>query len=125
MSDEVDASSAPLAGRTVLVVEDEYLLAENLCEGLAAAGARVLGPIGTVAEALAFLEHQDDPPDRVVLDVNLHGERSYPIADALIRRAIRLVFVTGYGKEALDGRYRDFPHCEKPIDERALISLLR
>jgi len=106
-------------------VEDEYLLAETLCDALVAAGARVLGPIGTTAEALAFLERQDPPPDLVVLDVNLHGERSYPIADALIRRAIRLVFLTGYGREALDERYRGYPHCEKPFNESALMAVLQ
>lgn len=101
------------------------MLAETLCERFADAGARVLGPIGTVAEALAFIEGQEPPPDCVVLDVNLHGERSYSIADQLIRRAIRFVFLTGYGKEALDERFRDFPHWEKPIDEGTLIALLK
>src|SRR4051794_11661088 len=66
----------PLDGRHILVVEDDYLVAEILCELLADAGAAVLGPIGWANEALAYVELHAGELDGAILDVNLHGEAS-------------------------------------------------
>jgi len=113
-----------LVGRRILVVEDELLVAEYLGEILHGAGALVLGPLGRVAETLAFLEEHKDGLDAVVLDVNLHGQSSFPIADVLIRRGIRFVFTTGYDGAAMDEAYRSYPRCEKPFREEALLAAL-
>ena len=117
--------SPPLLGLRVFIVEDEYLLAEAIAEALEDAGANVIGPVGTTAEGLAVIATETRLPDLVILDVNLHGERSYPIADALICRSVPIIFLTGYGAEALDERYRVFPRLEKPFEQSDLFALLR
>jgi DNA-binding response OmpR family regulator len=113
-----------LAGRRILVVEDEFLVAEYVGEILRAAGAEVLGPLGQLDETLAFIEAEKDRLDAVVLDVNLHGHSSFPIADLLVRNGIRFVFTTGYDGGAIDAAYRGYPRCEKPFREEALLAAL-
>jgi CheY-like chemotaxis protein len=118
-------SDAPsLHGRTVLIIEDDYLVAMVVMEILEDAGARVLGPIGTVGEALLFIERESRSFDVAVVDVNLHGRKSYPIADALAASGRRFVFATGYGADALDDSYKHFPRCEKPFDGPSLVAAL-
>jgi CheY-like chemotaxis protein len=87
-----------LTGRSVLVVEDEPLLAMLLEEQLAEAGARVIGPSTTPAEALACLARE--LPDAAVLDRNLGGEDSLPVATELIRRGIPFMVVFGSDEAA-------------------------
>ena len=112
-----------LQGRRILVVEDEFLVAQSLVDMLEAEGATVLGPLGWLDEAVVFLG-RDSAFDGTVLDVNLHGQSSYPIADALIERGVQFVFTTGYDAEALSEPYRVYPRCEKPLHEQALIAAL-
>jgi CheY-like chemotaxis protein len=113
-----------LENRRILVVEDDFLVAQSLCAMLEEAGARVLGPIGWADEALAFVEREAGALDAAVLDVDLHGERSYAIADALTRQDVRFVFATGYGAEALDPAYQGYPRCEKPFEPTVLLNAL-
>jgi DNA-binding LytR/AlgR family response regulator len=113
-----------LHGRRILVVEDDYLIAETLRELLEQNGAQVVGPIGSLEEALAFVQGNSSSIEAAVLDVNLHGKKSYPIADVLMARDIAIVFATGYGPGAIDAAYRRFPRCEKPINHRTLVAIL-
>ncbi len=113
-----------LQGRRILIVEDEFLVAETLTELLEAAGAVVLGPIGRLDEALQFIERDGVTLDAAVLDINLHGQRSYPIADKLAARGIAFVFTTGYDGGALDEAYRGYPRCSKPFQPQALLAAL-
>jgi CheY-like chemotaxis protein len=89
-----------LSGWRVLLVEDEFLIAEDLASVLSAAGATVVGPAYTVAGALSLIE-SGDALDGAVLDVNLKGEAVFPVADALLSRSIPFVFTTGYDKQYL------------------------
>ena len=84
-----------LSGLKVLVVEDSFLIAEHLCGILRQKGCEVLGPAPRVAAGLALVE-RGPAPDCAVLDINLHGELCFPIAEALASRAIPFVFLTGY-----------------------------
>ncbi|MFL9876577.1 response regulator [Paraburkholderia megapolitana] len=118
------ACSTELLNRRILVVEDDFLVAQALCALLENAGATSVGPIGWLDEALAFVETQAAAVDGAVLDVDLHGEKSYAVADALARHDIHFVFVTGYGSESLDPVYHDVSRCEKPFDPRTLFLLL-
>ncbi len=113
-----------LTGRRILVVEDDYLLARFLADMLKEAGAEVLGPVGWLDHAIAWIECAGEALDGAILDVNLHGRSSYPIADALIARSVGFVFTTGYGANVLDGKYRSYPRYEKPIHREALIAAL-
>jgi DNA-binding response OmpR family regulator len=114
----------PLQGKRILVIEDEYLVAQVVVEFLEEAGAEVVGPFGWVDDALAFIESHHSTFDAAVLDVNLHGEKSYPIADAFAANNVMFVFTTGYGADALDSRYLDFPRCQKPLNQQALVAAL-
>lgn len=111
----------PLRGRRVLVVEDEYMLAEDLREGLEQQGAEVAGPVSTVAEALELLG-QEPAPDFAILDINLQGETVYPVAVALRARGIPFLFATGYEAWAIPEAYADVPRAEKPLDLKLILS---
>lgn len=113
-----------LRGRRVLLVEDDFLIGEALSDLLTEAGADVLGPVGWAGEALALVERGDGPIHVAVLDVDLHGQRSYPVADALMARGIPFVFTTGYNGKAVDPAYRDHPRHEKPVSGRVLLANL-
>jgi CheY-like chemotaxis protein len=115
----------PLRGCKILVVEDDYLVALAVAGLLEEAGASVVGPVGWADEALSLVEDGSEPVDVAILDVDLHGEKSYAIADALARRNIRFVFATGFGEASIDRRYHDRPRCQKPFDERVLLRELR
>ncbi len=110
---------AVLRGRRVLVVEDEYLLAEDLRQELERQGAEVLGPVPTVAEALELLA-TGPAPSIAILDINLQGEMAFPVADALRERAIPFVFATGYDAQAIPPAYADVPRMEKPLELKAM-----
>jgi CheY-like chemotaxis protein len=115
----------PLRGCKVLVVEDDYLVALAVAGLLEEAGASVVGPVGWADEALSLVEDGSEPVDVAILDVDLHGEKSYAVADALAQRNIRFVFATGFGEASIDHRYQDHPRCQKPFDERVLLRELR
>ena len=113
-----------LRGRRILVVEDDYLVAQSISEVLRAAGAEIAGPIGWIDEAVDFIEHNASSIDSAVVDINLHGEKSYQIADALTRSGIWFVFTTGYDTDEVSEPYRDHPRCIKPFQAPALIAML-
>ena len=108
------ACVSSLRGRRVLVVEDEYLIAQDLCEELRSCGAEVMGPATSVAHALALLI-AEPPPDMAVLDIGLPDAKVYPVADALRARGIPFVFATGYGADGLAAEYRTAPLLQKPF----------
>lgn len=118
------SASAALAGRAILVVEDEYTLASDLARFLESQGATIVGPVGTVKSALALVERDGGRLDAAVLDVNLRTERVYPVADALIGRGVPVVFATGYDELLMAKPYIGLPRCQKPIDKPALVRLL-
>jgi CheY-like chemotaxis protein len=115
--------SEPSSGSArILVVEDEYMLADALADGLTALGAQVVGPVGGLGEALTLVAAAEI--DGAVLDINLRGEMVFPLADALAGRGIPYVFATGYGRESIPVRHQDAPTLSKPVDVAALKSLL-
>lgn len=105
--------SDALAGRRVLLVEDEALIAMNVHDMLDALGCVVVAAPERVEDALAAVERGGI--DAVLLDVNLHGLPSFPVADALAARAVPFVFATGYGALGLREDLRDRPVLVKPF----------
>ena len=105
-----------LGPRRILVVEDEYMLAQDFARELEDVGAEVLGPVPSVADALALLVAEAVPPDAAILDVSLGGEMVFPVAEALRERGVPFMFVTGYDPWSLPQPYADVPCCEKPFD---------
>lgn len=116
-------TTTPLTGRRVLLVEDDYLLADALAQALRSTGALVSGPIGTVDGALAAVAELDEI-EAVVLDVNLNGIRVDAVADAVRARGVPMVFVSGYDRNLLPPRFADVPHCLKPVDIDQLAATL-
>lgn len=117
-------AAGTLEGRRLLVVEDDAMVAELVCEMLETEGAEVVGPVGSVNEALTLLDRAGPRIDLALLDVNLRGETSYPIADRLGRAGIPYVFASGYGTDQFDPRFRQTPRCEKPFRHDELIAAL-
>lgn len=113
----------PLQGKRVLLVEDEFLVALDIEAELEDRGASVICA-STLAQARAKAE--TDVFDVAVLDLNLHGEASYPVADLLHERHIPFLFHTGQGeKTALARRYPGVTVCSKPCDGSSLVGSLR
>jgi DNA-binding response OmpR family regulator len=116
------ACAMSLIGRRILVVEDEALIAMLVEDALLDAGAEVLGPAATVEEALSLFE--TGGPEAAVLDINLAGQVSTPVADLLAERGIPFVVATGYGAAGLPDRHRNAPVLAKPYDPRELVETL-
>lgn len=112
-----------LYGLQVLVVEDEAMVLMMLEDMLADFGCTVSGVAATVSEALDQLR-APAAIDAAILDVNLGGERIYPVADLLQARGVPFVFSTGYGPAELALRYPGRPLLQKPYAPEALAEVL-
>jgi CheY-like chemotaxis protein len=118
-----DAVMPTLAGRRILVVEDEYVLAADVAQALEELGAVVVGPAATAERALALVAGEDRL-DGAVLDIDLGGERAYSVADALVARGVPFVFATGYDHWVVPAAHAQAPRCEKPVDTTVLTRTL-
>lgn len=111
-----------LSGRRILLVEDEFLIALDIEMELAGAGADVVCA-GRLEEAEAL--SRDTACDAAILDLDLHGRDSFPVADRLEARGIPFLFHTGHGVRAnLTARYPSAVICNKPCSSSELIGHL-
>jgi len=115
----VEKPAAPLAGKRLLVVEDEPLVALDMVASLEEAGAEVAPPVSTVKEALAAIEIGSF--DGVLLDGNLGGRPVDEVAAALTRRNTPFLFVSGYGPENLPHAFRKAAVLSKPFTPKLLV----
>lgn len=102
-----------LEGLRILLVEDEAMIAMLVEDVLTDGGAKVIGPAGGVQAALEAISREEI--DGALLDVNLGGEQSFEVAEALASRNIPFVFVTGYGGAGVRDRYPQAPTLQKPF----------
>jgi CheY-like chemotaxis protein len=112
VSDALERTSPPDAKR-VLVVEDELLirmLMEDMLQDLGYTVAAEAGRINEAMQAAATAAF-----DIAILDVNLNGESTAPVADAIAARGIPFAFVTGYGTHGLPPQHRERPTLKKPF----------
>jgi DNA-binding response OmpR family regulator len=114
-----------LAGKRVLIVEDEpivAMVAEDILQDL---GAEIIGPAAHLDDALRLASLEN--VDLAVLDVNLNGRMSLPVAEQLRARSVPFVFATGYGDAGVAGLELDAPVVQKPYTiasiEEALASI--
>lgn len=114
---------SPFTDTAVLVVEDEYLIADDLARDFASRGATVIGPFATLEGALASLDERR--PDMAVLDINLRGDAVFPLADALTARHVPFVFATGYDEGAIPETFAHVPRYEKPVRSWVVLDALR
>jgi len=120
---EIPSSSAALPPRLrVMLVEDEAIVGLMMEQILTGLGIDVVGPVGTLQEALAAAGSEE--LDCAILDVNLKGAVAYPIADRLRDRGIPFVFLTGYDSVAVDDSYVGVPMLQKPVEAAALRGVL-
>jgi two-component SAPR family response regulator len=112
----------PLSGRRVLIVEDEMIVSWALADMLGRIGCVVVGRAARVSQALAMIEASDI--DVALLDVNLNGVESFPVAAALAARRVPFVFSTGYRNESLPDDYKNLPMLQKPFSDSMLTKML-
>ena len=115
-----------LAGLRLLVVEDEAMVAMMLEDMLADLGCVVVDVAGSLAQGLALADSPDIAIDGAVLDVNLGGEKVYPVAERLAARRVPFIFSTGYGLAGISPQYAHVEALAKPFSlprlERALLA---
>lgn len=117
----------PLTGKSILVVEDELIIAtliEAMLEDLGCTDAAIVS-----RKHEAFNAIKDRAFSAVILDVNLDGVDCDTLAEELLAKSIPFVFSTGYGSADLDPRWQSYPILQKPFDvsslERALAKVMR
>jgi DNA-binding NtrC family response regulator len=110
---------APQAGCRVLIVEDEWLLANDLEKALKSFGAEAIALVGDLDDARAQLA--GGRFDVGIIDINLRGQNAFGIADELHRQEIPFVFATGYSAEVIPTRFANVTRWEKPFDPHTLV----
>jgi DNA-binding response OmpR family regulator len=116
-------ASADLAGRRVLLVEDQMLVAIAVEAILNDLGCVVVGPVGSLDAAARVA--REETFDAAILDVNVGDEAVFPIAEDLKARGVPFVFTTGYGESAIPEHWRASPRLGKPFRPDELASVLR
>lgn len=116
------AGAADLSGQRILVVEDDYYLANDTARALQGAGAEVIGPCPNEDAARDAII--DAPPTGAILDINLNGRRSFELARELNKQGIPFVFVTGYNQEVIPTEFEAVSRLQKPVEFRRIVSVL-
>ncbi|QBZ90286.1 response regulator [Pseudomonas viciae] len=109
---------SPFAGVRVLVVEDEGAIAMMIEEMLDEFGCEVVASVARLVTALEIASSAEI--DLAILDVNLAGERVFPVAEILRDRGIPMVFSTGYGASGLPSDFAQHLVLHKPFSQSAL-----
>lgn len=112
----------PLAGKRILVLEDNFYLASDEKALLEQAGASVAGPFGSACGEGDIAEA--GPLDGAVVDINLGGGPDFAFARMLDAQGVPFVFVTGYDQAVVPAEFAHAPRLEKPLRERELIAVM-
>jgi CheY-like chemotaxis protein len=107
-----------LNGARVLVVEDEAAISMLLEDMLLDFGCTVVGPAARLSTALEMAQVENF--EVAILDVNVAGEPIYPVAEAIVKRNLPIVFSTGYGGAGIREPFRDRPVVQKPFSQADL-----
>ena len=119
----MSTGAQPLDGQRILLVEDNFGIAKSLAMLFRRYGAIILGPVGSVQDAMRLIEGEPHI-DGAVLDVNVRDEPVYPVAEVLRKRHTRMVFVTGYDREYIAPEFADIPCMLKPWKAEQLMKML-
>jgi DNA-binding response OmpR family regulator len=114
--------SARMPKGLVFLVEDEVMIRMMVADMLQELGYRVAAEAGRIEEAIGLLENTDF--DIAIVDVNLHGELVFPVAEAIKARNRPFIFATGYSTSALPAEFRDRPALQKPFQIEMLGKLI-
>jgi CheY-like chemotaxis protein len=110
-----------LSGRRILIVEDEMLVLMSIEDMLADLGCESVAAAATVDQAVGLIHAQVF--DAAMLDINLNGTKSFPVADKLAALGVPFFFSTAYSAQALRDGYHDRPLLKKPIRYEALVEV--
>jgi len=113
-----------LNGLRLLIVEDEAMVAMMVEDMLEDLGCVVVDVAGTLSRGLALVADPGLDLDGAILDVNLGGDKVYPVAEALTARGIPFIFATGYGIGGIAETFSHVPALAKPYETRALQEML-
>jgi CheY-like chemotaxis protein len=105
-------------GHRVLLVEDEAMIAMLVEDMLEDLGHDLAAVVTRLEEALAL--SRSEAFDLAILDLNLGGVLTYPVADVLRDRGVPFIFATGYGSGGLKKAYSDLPTLQKPFNQESL-----
>lgn len=111
-----------LGGAQVLIIEDEFLLADDIARALRQAGGEPLGPVSTISQAQKLVG--ENAIDAAIIDVNLHGEMASEFISRLAATALPCLIVSGYAGDALPESLSGIPRLEKPVSAASVIQLL-
>lgn len=114
--------SRSLGEKRILIVEDEYFIAQDMARAFRALGARVFGPVATAEAAMDLVREQD--VDVAVLDIHLRGGTVYPLADLLLSQGVPFLFATGSDPATVPQRYARIRLCEKPVEPASVAQML-
>lgn len=112
-----------LGGLTVLLVEDDFYLADDTSHALANAGAHVLGPYPRFEDAQEALSRSK--PDCAILDINLGSGPDFTSAEALRRQGVPMMFVTGYDHATIPSELADVACLNKPTSAQKIVEAVR
>jgi CheY-like chemotaxis protein len=110
--------NSAMSSLQILVVEDESMVAMMIEDMLEDLGHKVIATSGRMPDASKLVA--DASADLAILDVNLNGEETYPLADSLAARAIPFIFATGYGSSGIKAEWSGVPVLQKPFQSREL-----
>ena len=112
-----------LNGLCLLVVEDDYLVAADMCAALMRWGAVIIGPASNLPRTRELL--REYRPDCALLDLNLNGVLAFELAEELERAGVPTIFTTGYDTAFLPESLRTAPCLQKPVNFKTLVQLIR
>ena len=111
-----------LVGARVLVLEDEFFIADDMARALRERGAEPVGPVSTIEQAEALVA--SERVDAAILDLNLRGQMASDFVRRLVRSELPCLIVSGYDENALPQAVRDVPRMEKPVSPASVVSTL-
>ena len=111
-----------LKGAKVLILEDEYFLADDLARALRDAGAQPVGPVNSVQQAEDLVARET--PDAAILDLNLRGEMASGFVERLAASNVRCLIVSGYASDSFPDIGSGVPRMEKPVSPASVMASL-
>lgn len=114
--------ASSLAGAQVLIVEDEFFLADDLARALRHEGGDPVGPAGTIEQAEELMKQRT--VNAAIVDVNLRGDMASEFISRLVATDLPCLIVSGYAGDALPECLRGIPRLEKPVNPVSVIKAL-
>lgn len=109
----------------ILVLEDEFIIADEIASILEDAGHTVIGPTATVEAAISRLEEDAAKPDAAIIDANLRGDSSLPVARKLRELSVPFCICTGYRSNDLSSEFGEVAMVQKPVSPAAILATIR